>query len=211
MVRARFLMLTDVYDRAVTGEKMDEKKYDFKVIPEITEKMCKEYDLWPAGAIAKSSFVPESNDQADRIFRAGWDLLVECGQYNIDTNRIVKVADDEVREGLKRCPKELWLGGPGGKDAAHMIPRKVDGVNYEVKPLTQGGPTGAPITEPVFIKLMQSYAQEACVDTIVDGVLNTIEGVPGLPETPREVKAVMSEVTWIRIACMEAGRSGMAI
>jgi methylamine--corrinoid protein Co-methyltransferase len=47
----------------------------------------------------------------------------------------------------------------------------------------QGGPTGAPVSEDIFIQVMQSYAQEATVDTIVNGVMATIEATRP-PPTP---------------------------
>jgi methylamine--corrinoid protein Co-methyltransferase len=59
--------------------------------------------------------------------------------------------------------------------------------------------------------MTQSYAQESVVDTLVNGVLNTIEGEPVIPGSPREIKAVKTEQAYVRIACQLAGRPGMGI
>ena len=39
------------------------------------------------------------------------------------------------------------------------------------KPIVQGGPTGSPISEDVFMPVHMSYALEKEVDTIVNGVM----------------------------------------
>jgi len=204
MVRERRLTPIDVYLRATTGPKVDEKEWDFKIIPQKTKELVKEYDI----KIDRNTIIPDG-DLADRIYEAGFRLLVETGIYCTTTGRVIKVTEDEVRDGLKYAPKELWLGY--GKDAAHMVQRKVGGENYRRKPIIQGGPTGAPVSEQVFLPMHISYAQEAVVDTIVNGVLSTYQGIDVTPGNPIEVKAVKVEQQLVRLACALAGRPGMGV
>jgi methylamine--corrinoid protein Co-methyltransferase len=204
MVRARRLQPIDVYNRAITGPKVDEKTWDFKIIPEKTAEKVKKYGI----KIDPETWIPDA-DMADRIYHAGREFLAENGFYVIDTGRVIKVTDDEITDGLKHAPRELTLGA--GRDAAKMYARKVGTDSYERKPVIQGGPTGAPLSEQWFLQVMTSYAQEGVVDTIVNGVLSTWQGWEVTPGSVQELKAVKAEQQLIRLACSNAGRPGMAI
>lgn len=70
---------------------------------------------------------------------------------------------------------------------------------------------GAPVSEEVFVQVMQSYAQEAVVDTLVNGVMSTIEGHPATTNTPWEIRAMMAELRAVREARIRANRPYMAI
>ena len=58
---------------------------------------------------------------------------------------------------------------------------------------------------------MQSYAQEATVDTLVNGVMATIEGHPATTNTPWEIKATLAELRAVKEARVRANRPYMAI
>ena len=75
----------------------------------------------------------------------------------------------------------------------------------------QGGPTGSPISEDVFMPVHLSYALEKEVDTIVNGVMTTVRGKPPIPKSPYEVLAAKTETRLIKNACAMAGRPGMGI
>jgi len=204
LARDRRLTPIDVYKRSLVGEKCDEKNWDFKLIPQTTARLVKEYGI----RIEKQSFLPEG-ELADRIFQAGKSLLVELGVFNMTTGRIMKVTEDEIRDAAKYAPREVTLGA--GRDAAHMVQRKSGGANYGLKPIIQGGPTGAPVSEAMFLPMHISYAQEAVVDTIVNGVLSTYQGDDVTPANPIESKAVKVEQQLIRLAASMAGRPGMGV
>jgi methylamine--corrinoid protein Co-methyltransferase len=57
---------------------------------------------------------------------------------------------------------------------------------------------------------MEAYAREPLVDTIVDGVVNTILGKDPIPGTPYEYAASRAEAVEVRQAMARAGRPGMA-
>jgi len=203
MARARRITPIDAYNRAISGQKIPEKDWDFKIIPQKTAEYAKEYGV----KVPHDTIITDA-DMADRIFQAGRALLVDLGYFIIDTSRNMKIADDEVTDGLKHAPYELLLGSD--RDAAHMRQRKVGGENYSFRPVIQGGPTGAPTSEQWFLQTMTSFAQEGVVDTIVNGVLSTFQGWEVTPGSVYEVKAVKAEQQYIRAACSNAGRPGMA-
>lgn len=197
----RPLSIFDVYDRFAKGKKTDESEWDYVTIPTNATALKEKYKLNFGKTI-----VPEDKSVMNNLFLAGLEMLVTTGFYNSDLKRVMHVTEEEVWEGIKKTPKQLILGE--GRDVARFYPRRG---NSPVKPMIQGGPTGAPVSEDIFIQVMQSYAQEGVVDTLVNGVMATIEGHPATTNTPYEIRAMMAEVRAVREARTRAGRPGMAI
>ena len=181
MAATRALTIPDVYDRFVKGKKVKVEDWDYKVIPEDKELI-------------------------NNLFQAGLEMLVTTGYYCQDLGRVMHVTEEEVWEGIKKTPTKLILGE--GKDIARFYPRHG---NSPVKPIIQGGPTGSPISEDVFVQIMQSYAQEGIVDDLVNGVMTTIEGHPAKSKTPYEIRATMAELRATKEARVRAGRPGLGV
>ncbi len=192
----------DVYDRAKTGPKMEEKDWDFKLIPQTARELKKKYGI----KMDKKTMIPEDKELINNLFNAGVDMLVECGIYCIDTGRVIKYTRDEVLHAIKSAPDHFVFGE--GKEAINVVPRSYSSAKA---PVIQGGPTGSPCSEEMFLPIHQSYAQEPIVDTIVDGVLQTVMGKDPVPGSPWEIMAVRSEALQVREAQARAGRSGMGL
>lgn len=202
MALAKTITVFDVYDRAKTGPKVDEKEWDMKIIPQTAAKLKKKYNI----KMDKKTIIPTDKELIDNLFKAGLEMLVECGIYCIDTNRVIKYTEAEVRASIASAPSSAVYGE--GKHAVLLAPRSYKGSR---PPIIQGGPTGAPCSEKHFLGIHQSYAQEPLVDTIVDGVLQTINGHDPVPGSPWEIAAVKSEAIMVRAAQIRAGRSGMGL
>lgn len=192
----------DVYDRAKSGPKVEEKEWDFNIIPKTATKLKKQYGI----KMDKKTIIPEDKELIDNLFNAGLDMLVECGVYCIDTGRVIKYTRDEVLHAIKVAPDHFTYGE--GKEAINVVPRSYASAKA---PVIQGGPTGSPCSEEMFLPIHQSYAQERIVDTIVDGVLQTVMGKDPVPGSPWEIMAVRSEALQVREAQLRAGRSGMGL
>lgn len=192
----------DVYDRARTGSKMEEGDWDFKVIPQTARKLKEKYGI----KMDPKTIIPEDKKLINNLYQAGLDMLVECGVYCIDTKRVIKYTRDEVLRAINSAPAHFTFGE--GQEAIHVTPRAYDS---KKPPVIQGGPTGSPCSEAMFLPIHQSYAQEPIVDTIVDGVLQTVMGKDPVPNSPWEIMAVRSELLQVREAQMRAGRTGMGL
>ncbi len=201
MAAQRALTITDVYDRFVKGKKVKAEDWDYKVIPENLTALKQKYNL----SFGKD-IIPEDKEVKENLFNAGMEMLVTTGFYCQDLGRVMHVTEEEVWEGIKKTPTKLILGE--GKDIARFYPRHG---NAPVKPIIQGGPTGSPISEDVFVQVMQSYAQEGVVDTLVNGVMTTIEGHPAKTRTPYEIRATMAELRATKEARVRAGRPGLGV
>jgi methylamine--corrinoid protein Co-methyltransferase len=192
----------ETYDRARTGPRVDEKEWDRKITFQMASKLKEKYKL----NFDRSKIIPTDTDIIDRLFQAGLEMLVEMGIFCIDTGRVIKYTKDEVMMAVAGAPRELMLGE--GRDARQLAARSFDDPR---PPLCQGGPTGAPVSENIFIAMHEAYAREPLVDTIVNGVLSTINGREPKPGSPWEIAAVKGEVSMIRMAMTRAGRPGMAM
>ncbi|KQM11561.1 hypothetical protein AOA80_07720 [Methanomassiliicoccales archaeon RumEn M1] len=201
MAAVRPLNVFDAYNRNLKGKKVTEAEWDYQIIPGNAAKLKEKYNIKFGKEI-----VPEDKDLKERLFQAGLEMLVTTGIYNADLGRVLTISEEEVMEGIKKTPKWLVLGE--NRDAVRFEPRKG---NAPRKPVIQGGPTGAPVSEEVFVQIMQSYAQEAVVDTLVNGVMATIEGNGAATNTPWEIRAMMAELRAVREARIRAGRPYMAI
>jgi len=201
MAAERPLSIYDVYDRFVSGKKVSEEDWDYSIIPTNATNLKEKYKLNFGKKI-----IPEDKTTMNNLFNAGLEMLVSTGFYNSDLKKVMKVTEEEVWEGIKKTPKQLILGE--GRDCARFYPRRG---NSPVKPIIQGGPTGAPVSENIFVQVMQSYAQEAVVDTLVNGVMSTIEGRPAITNTPYEIRAMMAEIRGVDEARTRAGRPYMAM
>jgi len=201
MAATRPLTIGDVYDRFVKGKKVAESDWDYTILPQKLTELKGKYKL-----NFGNKFIPEDKATMNDLFQAGLEMLVETGYYCTDLGRVMKVTEEEVWEGIKKTPTKLILGE--GRDIARFYPRRG---NSPVKPIIQGGPTGSPISEDIFVQVMQSYAQEAIVDDLVNGVMTTIEGHPAKTNTPYEIYATMAELRAVKEARIRAGRPGMGV
>lgn len=199
---AKPVTVFDVYERAKSGVEMAEGDWDFGVIPKTARKLKEKYKI----KFDSKVIIPEDKTLIDNLFKAGLDMLEECGVYCIDTNRVIKYTRDEILLAIKNAPCTATFGE--GQEAIHMVPRPY---NSKKAPIIQGGPTGSPCSEEYFMAIHQSYAQEPVVDTIVNGVLQTVMGKDPVPDSPWEIMAVRSELFQVREAQSRAGRSGMGL
>jgi len=201
MVASKPITVFEAYDRFMNGKKVREDTWDYVTIPNNATEMKKKHKIEFGRKI-----IPEDKDEMNSLFQAGVDMLVETGFFNPDIGKVMYVTESEVFEGIKKATKRLRLGR--GKDEVMCERRRG---NSPAKPVIQGGPTGAPVSEDIFVTLMQGYAQEATVDTLVSGVMSTIDNHASTTNTPWEIKATLAEVRAVREGMIRAERPGMAI
>jgi len=201
MVVFKALGVYEAFDRFMAGKKVREDTWDYVTVPTNALAVKEKYDIAFGNKI-----VSEDDDLSDRLFLAGVDMLERTGFYNINLGRALYITEDEIYEGIKKAPLKIKMGSGNER-----VSCKARHGNSKRKPIIQGGPTGAPVSESIFPQVMQSYAQEPVVDTLVSGILSTVSGHPATTNTPWEIKATLAEIRYVREACNMAGRPGMGI
>jgi len=195
------MSLFETYDRMRAGQRLPEKEWDQKITIQTTTKLKEKYKL----NFDRHKIVPDDEDQIDRLWQAGREMFLTMGYFNSDMERVCKVTEDELDCMLDYAPRTLTLGE--GRDKRELKARRFDDPR---PPHNQGGPTGCPMSEDVFVGVHEAYAREPLVDSIVDGVVNTIYGKDPKPSSPNEIAAVQVEAVGVREGMRRAGRPGMA-
>ncbi|KXB06478.1 hypothetical protein AKJ51_03645 [candidate division MSBL1 archaeon SCGC-AAA382A20] len=201
-IRSRGLDVLEAHLRFKEGEKVPEEEWDREVIPNTAKKYVNEYDI----EMDPSKPIPEDEALKDDLFEAGIEMLTEIGIFNLDREKVMEVKEEEIKAGLAKAPKRLTLGS--GKNAADLRQRTG---NPDRPPLTQGGPTGAPVAEEDMVQMHQTYAQDTTVDTIVDGVPGSFRNQATPAGTPWEIAGAMFELRSVREACARADRPNMGL
>jgi methylamine---corrinoid protein Co-methyltransferase len=187
----------------VTGQKVSGRDFDIEHITLKIMDLQKEYDIHYDSQV----MVPEDNGLADRTWEAAIELLIHSGVYYNQTERVIKFTEEEIKEELRNAPSQITMGE--GEDAVTIKNRSVEDSE---PPIVFGGPFGAPVTEELFVKINQAYAQEPLIDILyMPGHIEQIEGLGIRENSPTEVQAAKCFGEWSREAVRRAGRSGMPI
>jgi len=194
--------LIDILDRMETGPVMDEKEFDMNVVAKRTAELVKEYEIKHDG----TTIVNSDDALADRVFQAGLQLAVDVGLYCTSNNRRLLWTREEIVETIKWAPKEVLLGA--GRDT-HLVYRR-DPEDAR-RPTVVGGPIGQTLPEDLFMPIMQSYAQEPIVDTVVTGTLATVYGRDPRTKSPWEILVGWHEAELMLTAAKRAGREGISL
>ncbi|MBN2625949.1 MAG: monomethylamine:corrinoid methyltransferase, partial [Spirochaetales bacterium] len=83
-------------DRMGKGQSLSKEDWDFLIIDRV-RSLVEKYDLsWDSRIIC-----PDDGDLADRIFRAGKELLLDIGLYNLSEGKILTLTEEEIDRGIE--------------------------------------------------------------------------------------------------------------
>jgi len=190
----------EILRRTEEGPHIDEREFDLKVVARESRRLVREYDI----RFNREEIVTSDDSLADDVFKAGFELALRAGFLTVDSRRVIKLSEEEIKEGLRTAPGELLVGQ--GADARLLYARKVEDSRY---PVIMGGQAGAPIPEEFYYQMAISYMQEPIVDTINNGGLAEVKGIEVRTRSPAEALATMAELRYLREAARAAGRPGI--
>jgi hypothetical protein len=191
----------EILERAHNGEYCTAKDWDLKRIRGGVRRVLKDYQL--EGACDPSNPVNSDYNLADQFYKAGFELALELGFWVEDTERIVKVSQEELENALKFAPAELFIGE--GKDGT-WIKSRTPGDPY---PCKQACSLGITVSEDVYLQLVTGIAREREVDILEAGSITTVRGHEVLSGTPWETLMGHVHGQLQREARRRAGRPGM--
>ncbi len=192
----------EILDRACnTGPETAVYDFDMKIFRE-TQRLVKEYGIKYDSEV----YVPSDDSLADDVWMAGFELFQEMGMYCMNSRRVIKFEEDEIREALRDVRSEVEIGEGGEK---RLVKRR--GIEGDQPPIIIGGVIESDITEGEnFVKLYQSIAQEPLIDGLYIGPpVHTSEGHTLRMGSPLEVHLGRCMAAWAREAIRRAGRSGL--
>lgn len=145
----------EIISRGESGEPTTEKDFDMLLF-KTTKKLCRKYGL----KFDPENLVPTDDTMIENAFRAGMELLLTTGVFNIDSGRVIRVTEEEIFDALQRNPSQILLGS--GKDQVTLRHR---GIEDPVLPAVIGG-TGNPVSEDIRYRLYLAYARNPMIDYI---------------------------------------------
>jgi methylamine--corrinoid protein Co-methyltransferase len=194
--------LWDIWKRAETGPLCPERKFDTKILWPKVKEAVKKFDI----RYDPENPIPTDKSLMDDVYRAGFELLLDVGVLCVDTEKIIHFEEYELKEAVRTLRSEVSYGE--GRDAYTAIRRKMEDKRY---PTVHYGPGCSPISEEMALKIYQSYTKEPLIDSLYNGTLQTVYGMPIKPGSPWEMHGEIINVSLMRKATSSAGRPGMAI
>lgn len=196
------LPFVEIVDRAHTGPVCSVKEWDIKVLPKIAKEKVEKYGL----KFDPENLIISDDSLADAAYQAGFELAVEAGVLCMDTERIIKVSEEELKAAVREAKREQTYGRLS--DEVLYYARKPE----DKRPIRRHvGPFATAVSEDIFIPTHQAYALCHHVDMLSCGVLPTVYGREVKAGTPYEVLGEMLTVRLLQEAVRRAGRPGMPL
>ncbi len=195
------LSLVEIVDRMRRGPKMAAKDWDIALFKRLSA-LAKEYDLKvPADP---SNWINTDDSLADAAWRAAVDFVVENGCLCLDSERVIRFTEDEVKEAVRSMQREVIMGD--GKDARVWKQHRIEGAD----PMNIAPGHHAPFTEDLANTVVQNFASIPRLDFLEGFNLPVIDGYD-IYGVPLEAYASKRQVAWLREGVRKAGRPGAAI
>jgi methylamine--corrinoid protein Co-methyltransferase len=194
--------LLDILDRASQGPVIDERVFDLEHVAGGIARVIREYEI----SFDRDIVIQQDDEMIDRVWEATLDFLVGCGVYHADMGRVLAYTKDEIHNAIAAAPSRVTIGE--GTDSRVLQHRTVEDPH---PPLVSGGPIGTPLSEDLYVPVMQSYFQEPIIDTIVPGTLATTFGREVRTKSPLEIISSWQQVDLDFEAAERAGRPGLSI
>jgi len=195
------LKMVEIYDKAQVGSPCKMMDFDARILPKKLAELVKEHEI----RYDPGHPVPSDNSLADDVYEAGLRLFLDAGILCIDSEKLIRFDEDEVKTCLRNLVPEVTVGA--GRDTHRICRREVEDPR---PPTVFGGPFGGPLSPGrPFVDAMTSMAKEPILSMIYYGSLEEVEGRRVTIGSPVEVHAARCESRWMREAAARAGRPGM--
>ena len=191
-----------ILDKAHSGPVCTVKDWNMNILPQKVTQKLKDYRL--TGTCDTENPINTDDELADTFYKAGFELAIETGILCTDTERIIKIDDNELQQSIREAPSEATVGT--GRDIAVWKTRKPE----DKYPASFGASMGNLVSEDLWVLLSQGIAQLHEVDFFGGPSISTIFGRRVLAGTPYETLAGRYQAQLTREALWRAGRPGMA-
>lgn len=193
--------ILEVLSRTRTGQYCPVKEWDVQRLPGAIRQVLKKYQL--EKTCDRENPINWDASLADTFYQAGYELALELGFLCEDTERIVKVSQEELDNSLKFAPAELFVGE--GNDGTWLRARRP----ADPYPMRVCSSLGITISEDVYPILTEYIAREREIDLLEGGSLTTLRGHEVLAGTPWETLLGYEHGRLHREIRRRAGRPGM--
>ncbi|MBC7236573.1 MAG: monomethylamine:corrinoid methyltransferase [Chloroflexi bacterium] len=194
------ISLLEVAQRTRTGPKMAEMDWNMGLFAKMQE-LSRRYNI----TVPENSwdhYYCEDDALVDRALQAGIDFVVEMGTYCIQTQRVVRFTEEEIREAVAASPRQVVMGE--GDDARVLGQGPID-----LPPMKGTGYLHGPFEDEIAIDVIKCYVQTIGCDYLEGYNFRRLDGYE-IHGVPMEVAAAKRQVARLREAFRQLGRPGMA-
>jgi methylamine---corrinoid protein Co-methyltransferase len=205
-IRREFMIpFWEVIDRALQSGPLTKVSEFEKRLFKKTQECVKKYEI----RYNPETPVVSDDGMVSRLFEAGVELYKEVGTYCLNTERVIRFDEGEIRQELRElslAPPEITVGEGYER---RRLQKRVPGSG--IPPLVIGAfIEDNPNEGRDFVQMYKSVAQEPIIDGLYFGPApRSIEGRTYLLNSPLDVHAVKSAVWWVREALRSSGRPGL--
>jgi len=193
----------DVVYRALTGPITSGKDYDLKLLVSTSRRLAKEYEI----TYDPDNPVPNDDDLADRIWKAGVELFVDVGAYCPDTERRITFTSEEINHALALPSGKIKFGS--GVDR-RTFPRRLP--EDTTPPWCSLGAGGCAVSSEFhMMSLIRAYARNPLCWSITTPSLTHVDGLKIVAGSPLEIEGAIRNITLVREALRQAGRPGLPV
>jgi len=192
----------EILDRATRGRPV--KQFDWEsgtVGPKVNEKLRK-YGL--IDTFDSKNPINTDDGLASDFFRAASELAVECGRICLDSGRVIRVTQEELKDAIRNAPPTIAVGA--SKDRRILQARRPE----DKKAPKLCAPLAITVSEEAWVPLMQGVAEVEEVDILQGARLKSVMGHQVRSGTPFEVIAGSFNASMQMEALRRARRKGMA-
>jgi methylamine---corrinoid protein Co-methyltransferase len=198
----RLERVLNALDRAYTGPVCTIKDWDSKVIPGKAREIVARHGL--EKTCDPNEPVPSDDALADAYYQAGLEAALEIGMLCPDTERTIKVSEQEIKFALETAATELVLGS--NADEVVMKPRLPE----DPHPPMFAAPLCLVVSEDIWVPLSAGLVEKReLVDVFFSPSLPTVYGRKVRSGTPYETLVGRYEVQLRQEALYRAGRPDM--
>jgi len=195
--------ILEILKKAHNGPLCTASEWSFGVIPDKVSQKLKEHGL--QGTFDPENPINTDDALADRFYKAGYELALEMGFLCLDTERVIKVTEDELKDALGNAPRELTLGK--GRDAVVAKHREPE----DKYPPLFVSPMGLLVSEEIWVTLHRAILEYREIDIIQGASIITIFGQTPLANTPYETLLGKYRAQLIKEVLWRAGRPGTCV
>ncbi len=186
-------------DKARLGNRVLEKEWDQKIVPQTLREVAKEFGL--VKVCDPANPVNTDGELADRFWKAGYEAALRLGFFCPDTETVIKVDEEELQREWPKRPDSFPVGEEG-------VVVKARTPSDGVAPIFTA-PLSIQMNEEDYIKLVEGIVMSRLIDLQEGPSLDTVMGSPLLADTPYESFAGIYEAHMRKEAQWRAGRPKM--
>jgi len=194
----------EVVDRALKGSFCKERDYDLRIFSKKLTEVVREHNI----RYDETNPLPSDNTLADSVFQAAMDFYVGVGTFCLDTEKIIKFTEGEVKDALKSAPSSIQFGE--GRDAKILSSRKPEST---CPPWISAGSVGIAVSdEGIFSSLMRAYVEHVpLMDSLCTASIASIDGHPIRLGDPSEIEGSIRTAILSKEAVRACGKPGLPI